>query len=153
MDGAACVQLCSDPPIFKYKLTALTFRICLVHAILQFIHGIHNSVISVARTCHWNQYHPHHLCIFVRGSGGQWPWCLLSSPSPVMCTHVGPGLPKLVEWLLAVGADSAMLRKLSDVLQQSACRFRDLVVSAGIDWSWRSETTFGKAVMNSYRRV
>ena len=30
MDGAACVQLCSDPPIFKYKLTALTFRICLV---------------------------------------------------------------------------------------------------------------------------
>jgi hypothetical protein len=31
MDGAACVQLCSDPPIFKYKLTALTFRICLVH--------------------------------------------------------------------------------------------------------------------------
>jgi len=33
MDGAACVQLCSDPPIFKYKLTALTFRICLVHFI------------------------------------------------------------------------------------------------------------------------
>ena len=31
MDGAACVQLCSDPPIFKYKLTALTFRICLVY--------------------------------------------------------------------------------------------------------------------------
>ena len=30
MDGAACVQLCSDPPLFKYKLTALTFRICLV---------------------------------------------------------------------------------------------------------------------------
>ena len=31
MDGAACVQLCSNPPIFKYKLTALTFRICLVY--------------------------------------------------------------------------------------------------------------------------
>ena len=34
MDGAACVQLCSDPPIFKYKLTALTFRICLVKSVL-----------------------------------------------------------------------------------------------------------------------
>jgi len=41
MDGAACVQLCSDPPIFKYKLTALTFRICLV----LHISGLHHSII------------------------------------------------------------------------------------------------------------
>jgi hypothetical protein len=93
-----------------------------------------------------------HLCERVRWAVAMFS-SVLSSPSPVMCTNVGPGLPKLAQWLLAVGADSPMLRNLPNVLQQSVCTFRGLVISAGIDWPCRSETTFSKAVLNSYRCV
>ena len=57
---------------------------------------------------------------------------VLTSPSPVMCTHVGPGLPKPFERLPAVGADLAMFRDLSNVLQWAVCPFRGLVIC----WHW-----------------
>jgi hypothetical protein len=93
-----------------------------------------------------------HLCERVRWTVAMVS-AVLSSPSPVMCTHVGPGLPKLVEWVLAVGADSPLIRNLSNVLQQSVCPFRGLVIPAGIDWPCRSETRFTKKVLNSYKHV
>ena len=54
MDGAACVQLCSDPPIFKYKLTALTFRICLVHSYWYLLY--HSFIIlNLIAASFWNE--------------------------------------------------------------------------------------------------
>ena len=61
MDGAACVQLCSDPPIFKYKLTALTFRICLVFSSPV---GV-TALFLGAFACLWRTYWFPFVCVYV----------------------------------------------------------------------------------------
>jgi len=58
MDGAACVQLCSDPPIFKYKLTALTFRICLVPC--EHLSGRSAENLEMPRNCQYPSRESNH---------------------------------------------------------------------------------------------